>query len=409
MSDARFDSYIRINQRKPFKVVVCAITLVAFFVNTFAYDFAWAGESAPSELTSVGSDRATGPGFLRELDPATFKLPDSLGTIKDSWSPDASTLRRSQRLNSSFAQGEYGSPHNATVIHIQDAHCNYNAQTKIAEIVEYLNKEYGIETINLEGGAGEYDLSPFTDIKDKALRRKASDYFVKEGLVNGAEYFAVNNPEKVTLWGIEDPKLYVDNLHIYRNSVKNKEAIDRYLKSLSHLLSNLKTKIYSKELFEFDLKYIQYKASRLEFKGYLSYLIQKAKERSIDIKKLTDIYLLSHALDEESRIDFEKANNERDSLIDLLQKKLSKRMLEELVVKSVEFKADKISQKDYYGYLVAKSAIVKIDLKDFPELKKYIVYIAMYDAINKAKVMEELASLEDMVKGMLYRSDEERE
>ena len=399
MSDARSDSYIRFNQRKPFKVVVCAITLVAFFVNTFAYDIAWAG-GTPSELTSVGSDRATGPGLsssanasedrLRELDPATFKLPDSLGTIKDSWSP--------RNPNSKTR----------TIIHIQDAHCNYGAQTKIAEIVEYLNKEYGIDKVNLEGGAREYDLSPFTDIKDKALRLKASDHFVKEGLVNGAEYFAVNNPKKVTLWGIEDPKLYVENLYIYRNSVKNREAIDRYLKSLSHILSNLKAKIYSKELFEFDLKYGQYKADNLEFKDYLSYLIQKSKERSVDIKKLTDIYLLSQALDEESKIDFNRANNERDSLIDLLQKKLSKRMLEELVVKSVEFKSDKISQKDYYSYLAAKALVVKVDLKGFPELQKYIVYIAMYDAINKANVMEELGLLEDAIKASLYRTDEER-
>ena len=27
---------------------------------------------------------------------------------------------------------------------------------------------------------------------------------VKEGLVNGAEYYAINNPEKVNLWGVED-------------------------------------------------------------------------------------------------------------------------------------------------------------------------------------------------------------
>ena len=29
-------------------------------------------------------------------------------------------------------------------------------------------------------GAGDYDLSLFTDIKDKDIRKKVSDYFVKE-------------------------------------------------------------------------------------------------------------------------------------------------------------------------------------------------------------------------------------
>ena len=39
-----------------------------------------------------------------------------------------------------------------------------------------------------------------------------SDHFVREGLVNGAEYFALNNPDKASLWGIEDTELYIDNL-----------------------------------------------------------------------------------------------------------------------------------------------------------------------------------------------------
>jgi hypothetical protein len=174
---------------------------VAFLFNTVYFDVAWA-VGTPSALTGRGTDRAGGPGLFKELHPDTFTLPEYLGHIKDSY-------------------GDKNS--DKVIIHIQDAHCNYGAQRKIAEIIQYLNKEYGISAINLEGGVKDYDLSVFTNIYDKNIREKTADYFVKEGFVNGAEYFAINNPEKAILWGIEDTKLYLDNLNVYRDSLKYKD------------------------------------------------------------------------------------------------------------------------------------------------------------------------------------------
>ena len=291
--------------KKPFKVLVCLVTLVAFLCNTVLLDVTWA-VGIPSALPGRGADGAGGSGLFKELHVDTFTLPEDLGHIKDQY-----------KANNS----------NKIVIHIQDAHCNYAAQQKISEIIGYLNKEYGISTVNLEGGAKGYDLSVFTDIADKTIRNKVADYFVKEGLVNGAEYFAVNNPEKVSLWGIEDTKLYIDNLKVYRDSLAYKEEVDKHLNTLNHILSNLKSKIYSQELLEFDMKYGAYKANNIEFKDYLSSLITIAKSKAIDIKSLPNIYLLNQALGEEGGIDFPKANNERDDLIDRLQKKLSKNAL----------------------------------------------------------------------------------
>ena len=194
MLDARSSSN-GIIRKRPYKVMVSAITLVAFLFNIIASDFAWAART-PLELTSVGPNRADSPGLsssakasedkLKGLNVGTFALPEYLGHIKDAWS--------------SSSDPTIESSNHPTIIHIQDAHCNYAAQKRIAEIVEYLNRECGIDTINLEGGAKDYDLSIFTNIQDKAVREKVADNFVKEGLVSGAEYFAINNPDKVTLW-----------------------------------------------------------------------------------------------------------------------------------------------------------------------------------------------------------------
>ncbi|MDD5428039.1 MAG: hypothetical protein PHI58_02250, partial [Candidatus Omnitrophica bacterium] len=395
MLDARSDRSVGLISKRPFKAMISFITLVAFLANTICYDIAWAGRT-PSELTSVGSDkRAASPastGALKQLTVKTFSLPRSLGTVKDSWEPAIGSRKTG-----------------TTVIHIQDAHCNYYAQRAIADIIEYLNKEYGVSEINLEGGAKDYDLSIFTGIKDRAKRERVADHFVKEGLVNGAEYFALNNPDKARLWGIEDTRLYIDNLKVYRNSLKDKDDVDRLLKNLSHILTNLKMKIYSKELLSLDLKYTQYKAGNIEFKDYLNYLAANSRDKLIDIKSFPDIFLLNQVMKREDEIDFRKANNERDELIDRLQKRLSKNGMKELVVKTVEFKAGITPQEEFYGYLVNKAKQADIPVGNFPELEKYIVYISSYAAVDKSKVIDEVGALETKIREVLYQNDKQRQ
>ena len=70
----------------PFRVLVCLATLVAFLFNTVCFDLAWA----------VGS-----PAVFKELDPATFTLPEYLSTIKDQWSPSKRDTYNEQRSSTS--------------------------------------------------------------------------------------------------------------------------------------------------------------------------------------------------------------------------------------------------------------------------------------------------------------------
>ncbi|MDD5496723.1 MAG: hypothetical protein PHP46_06460, partial [Candidatus Omnitrophica bacterium] len=208
---------------------------------------------------------------------------------------------------------------------------------------------------------------------------------------------------------IEVVGLYLENLNIYRESLKHKEGVDKQLNALNHLLSNLKIHIYSKGLVDFDLNYTAYKGGNLGFREYLAYLVSKGKEKAIDIKRYENIYLLQKSLKEEDGIDFKRATIERDSLVDMLQKKLSRNALEELVLKTLEFKTGKLSQHDFYNYILGKAKLVNVDLGSFSELRKYIAYIAIHAAVDKTKIFEEVNHLEDAIKSSLYENDSQRE
>lgn len=398
MLDARSNA-IENKAMWPMRVKSRKFTLRPFFILSLAVIFSfnvlggdlligevWAARVP--ELTSVGSDNTGGPTPLKDLKADTFSLPQELGYIQESVKVPDSTR---------------------TVIHIQDAHCNYAAQKSIAGILDYLTTEYGIYAVNCEGGAEGYDLSVFTSIEDKPAREKTADYFVKEGVVSAAEYYAVNNPQKVALWGVEDPDLYIKNLKVYRDSLSHKAQVDRYIKSISHILDNLKRHIYSDGLMEFDGHYTGYKEGKIKFKEYVLYLITTAQKRMIDIKAFPNIYLLSQTLKEEDGINFKRANNERDDVVERLKKVLSRNEIAELMNNVAQVKAERISQSDFYAYLVKKAKSIKLNIAEYPELQKYIIYISMYSAMDRTKVSNEIDALEDKIKESLYENDTQRE
>ena len=89
--------------------------------------------------------------------------------------------------------------------------------------------------------------------------------------------------------------------------------------------------------------------------------------------------------------------------------KLSRYEVRDLVKKSVDFKTKKISQKSFYDYLLGKAREVGIDTARFPALSNYIVYVTIYESVDRFKVMDELDEFEAEIKEPLYQNDTQRE
>ena len=160
-----------------FKKVISIFLIIAFCSSFILRDAV--------ALIDLNSNGASSKDTFIDVD--TFGIPAHLGEIKNSFKGSSDKF----------------------VIHLQDAHCNMYAQRKMAGIIDYLNKEYGVQMINLEGGSGDYDLSIFTSISGDTIRSEVAEHFAETGEINGAELYSINNPDKVVLWGVEDTDLYV--------------------------------------------------------------------------------------------------------------------------------------------------------------------------------------------------------
>ncbi|MFH1798916.1 MAG: hypothetical protein ABH844_06270 [Candidatus Omnitrophota bacterium] len=364
-----------VKPKRPFMNLICVITVWSFLFNAVGAGILIEDAMAVSPALPV-------PVF----NGADMQIPLSFGEIKDT------------------IQGT----NDSTVIHIQDAHCNYSAQHSISNIISYLSDNYDVNLVMLEGGKGNYDLSVFTKIENPETRNKVSDYFVKQGRVSGAEYFAINNPNKVTLFGIEDENLYMANLNAYKKSLSFKKEADGYLEALTRIVDNLKREIYSSELIELDEIIKAYREKDTDFKKYVTALSDKTQSSQIELSSFKNITLLIEILIKEGGINFEEANKERAALVGKLEAKLSKFELERLVKMTVDFKKQDITNEDFYAYLFKKARFANVDFTSLPNLVEYSKYVKEYEAIDKGTLFREIKTLESALMEKMLNTDDEK-
>ncbi len=373
------DRFLRKRNKMAGRVGSLAIAAV-FFLNVVILDPAAA-------VTNVPVPFIAHPAGPVEFNPSDFVLPSHLGYADD------------------ISKG----PSNKTVIHIQDAHCNYAAQMAIYNLIAYLRKTYDVRLLNLEGGIGDYDLSVFADIEDEKKRIEIADYFLKEGRISGAEFFAIDNPGQVTLKGIDSRTWYFRNLDSYRSFHPSKEMVDANIHALREAFHSLKKKIYSRDLLEFDRHCASFNNGDGDFKDYVTYMAGLAETENIAVKEFPNIDAILKVLSLEEGIDFKTAERERGDLVDELRKRLSMAEREALVVKVVAFRMKTISQKAFYSYLMEKSENARMNLGKYPNLLRYVGYLYVYGAVDNQALFEEIDRMRERLEDAMFENDEQRE
>lgn len=210
------------------------------------------------------------------------------------------------------------------LIHIQDAHCNYEAQTNISKILETLSKDYNINTISVEGADGYVDTAWFKSFPDAEIRKEVADYFMKKGEITGAEFLSITKDYPIKLYGAENRDLYIKNLNAFTQIYPHKQEIEKYLLDVKSVLGKLKGYIYSKDLMAFDAVTEDYKDKKKTLSDYAKVLSVQLKRHNLDLKDYPDFSKLVYTLVYEDKIDFKVVDQERANLIDAISKAVPK-------------------------------------------------------------------------------------
>ncbi|MBU1894388.1 MAG: hypothetical protein KJ983_01045, partial [Candidatus Omnitrophica bacterium] len=300
----------------------------------------------------------------------------------------------------------HSSQGNEVIIHLQDAHASLSAQYSIANLLDSLVTNYDLDFIALEGAEGVIDTSRLKTFPDKAIRKEAADFLMREGRMSGGEFFQITHDKNnIALYGAEEYELYKKNLEDFRKVVKQRENLLPLIKAFGEQIKLLEEKIYSKELLSIITKGREHKNGSLSFIDYWKTIVkfQSGKTNQVEIPKLVKSIAL------EKQIDFDKANEERKCLVGELSKKLKKEELEELVLKSSEFKEEKVSPAEFHNFLLTVSLNHNIPVKEYKNLVMFCDYTMLYESVDLFSLYSEVESVEEAVREKLFQNEDERE
>ncbi|MGB3112318.1 MAG: hypothetical protein WBB84_05020, partial [Candidatus Omnitrophota bacterium] len=312
-------------------------------------------------------------------------------------------------IDAGMVKSKYKGETDKIIVHIQDAHCNYEAQSNINRILDQLTKEAGVNMISVEGAEGIVDTSWFKAFPDPEIRKEVADYFMKKGEITGAEFFSINSDYEGTIFGAEEREYYVENLKAFTEVYPYKEVIENYFLNLRTLANRLKSYVYTPKLKELVQKINAFDDKELELSDYAEYLNKNAKKYKVDLSKDVNFKKLIDTLDYEKKIDFDIVDQERNSYIDAVSKKLSKEKMAELVGESIRFKKGHIKAVDFYSHLreLADECDVPI-VREYPNLFYYYLYTKLYDQIDNEGLFKELESIKTRLKDKLFENDVQR-
>jgi len=295
------------------------------------------------------------------------------------------------------------------IVHIQDAHCNYEAQSNIAKIVESLVRNNTLSFISVEGADGLIDTSWFKAFPDAEVRKEVANYFMKKGEITGPEFLSITTDYPIKLFGAETREYYIQNLNAFTASYPSKDETEKYLNGIKAVLNKLQNFIYNADLKAMDSKSREHESKAIQFNEYVRFLQSEAERHKINLRQYDNLFKLINVLIYEKKIDFSVTDKERSAVIDELSKALPKDVLTELVNKSISFKVGKVSSSEYYEYLKSLAAKNGIELsKKYPNLSNYIIYNSVYSKIDNEKLFNDIKEVEAAIKEKLFENEDQR-
>ncbi|MFH1305810.1 MAG: hypothetical protein ABIH74_05375, partial [Candidatus Omnitrophota bacterium] len=312
-------------------------------------------------------------------------------------------------IDSGTIKSKFSGKNGKVIIHIQDAHCNYEAQTNISRMLEQLTKEYGLGMISVEGAEGVVDTAWFRAFPDAEIREEVATYFMKKGEITGAEFFSIVSDYDGIIFGAETRDYYIKNLKAFTEVYPYKEQIEKYFADALAVANRLKSLIYPDKLKKLDSQIRSFDGKDLELSDYARYIQKTVAANRVDIDDCGNFKKLLETLTYEKKIDFDIVDGERSEYIDVLSKKLSKEGMAELVSMSVEFRKGSVKASEFYSYLrdLAREHNIPI-IQKYPNLFYYYAYTKIYDGINNEHLFKEINIIEARLKEKFFGNDNQR-
>ncbi|MCD6461071.1 hypothetical protein J7L67_10450 [bacterium] len=278
------------------------------------------------------------------------------------------------------------------IIHIQDAHCNLEAQTNIAKIIRRLKKHGCMDIVLVEGAQGAIDTSAIKNYPDKKSKKIVSDYLLKNSDISGSEYFSILSPDPIEMFGVEEKGVYEKNLKSLLSLINYKDENNSVLDKLKKFILDYQDKLYSPEMKEFvsaRYGYLDHSVQLSEYLKKINKFVKFDNDLYPNCRKVAEIYRLK------KKINFTALENETRDILDTFSVILSKSELGSLFRVNLSYKIGDISAYKFYGSIINLMKEKDIDIKEYSNVALYSELLKDFSTIDNELIKKELAGLEN--------------
>lgn len=245
------------------------------------------------------------------------------------------------------------------IIWIQDLHKDYTVQNNIYNILLILSSNKDLDNIYLEGVDSNktLDTSLLSSIPNEKIRKQTIQNLFENGVLSAGEYFSLNTNKKV--YGIENAKIYSQNLKIFEKINENKELNSYITGKICDFVKNLKDTYILSSISDVQNKDI----NTLDL-----------NDNFPNLRKQQDI------LNNSNKIKYSDIKTEFNMLLEDLKSKIS--------VNEYKILSDYLKTNNSYGYSKFYE-YVKNDLEKYPQLNLFLKSNSEMFSINPIQLLKE--------------------
>lgn len=320
----------------------------------------------------------------------SFEIPEKLGSLE------------------TLSPGTSGAP---TIIHIQEAHGNYEVQKKIESLLLYIEGRYGSPLILLEGNAFKLkpELMQFFPENPKATRI-AAETLAKKGIVTGPELYFLKNPA-AQAYGIENLETYNQNGRAFVEVLKEQQKTKAFVEKMKLQMERLTSPYLNQALRQFLKREETYEAGQIPLDQWLEEIKVAAQKHveldlthpgnQLDWPMLLRFFTLKRF---ESQFDQTTFLTERakflkyvhsDEIKNLLNQSLSQQPLPD-------------PQTDLLFERMVASLPKNFNYAEYPNVNLFIGHLILRSELKGDKLMREISQLTDQISTKLAREENEK-
>ena len=284
------------------------------------------------------------------------------------------------------------------VILIYDMHCQPYTQNNIYSIINYIDSEFNVSKIFVEGAPnGKVDVSSIKDI-DIKTRKNILSNMLSKGYLSGTEFFSYLS-QKDNLYGIEDLNLYIQTVKQYVNILPFQKEYLSYIKQSEKDLLKIKRIFYSAEMKFFEKLFF-------EDIDYDLKIIAKIKlfltEHNIDLSLQYPNIAKYLKIKEYDQIDTKNYYKDLQSLINICKNKLPFNIYSKLIN---NIKDKHIENQLSQVYASIKQLLSEKELLKYNHIEKIQDKNLMLTSFNIKNFLQEKKKLYNILSEEIFNTD----